>query len=138
MTAPTPPPTVELSVAEARNIAVAAALPASGFPTVAAALAHLHIVQLDSINTLARAHQLTLTARVPDTTTLDIDAALNDSTEPIAFDYPAHASASCPSPTGPCGPSAAERPAADPNTRGLASVMARGWTGRRSSPSCCL
>ncbi|MER5966863.1 crosslink repair DNA glycosylase YcaQ family protein [Streptomyces sp. NPDC002057] len=96
MTAPTPPPAVDISLAEARDIAVAAALPAAGFPDVTAALAHLHIIQIDSISTLARAHQLTLTARVPGTTTQDIEAALNASGEPVAFDYPAHALALVP------------------------------------------
>ncbi|MFE7478187.1 DNA glycosylase AlkZ-like family protein [Streptomyces sp. NPDC057575] len=84
-------PTHELSLAEARDIAVAASLPASGFPDVTAALTHLHAVQLDDISTLARAHQLTLTARVPGTTTRTVDNALNDEPDPPAFDYPAHA-----------------------------------------------
>ncbi|KQX44504.1 hypothetical protein ASD97_40020 [Streptomyces sp. Root63] len=47
-------PATELSRDEARHIAIAAALPADGFPTVTAALAHLHIVQLDGISALAR------------------------------------------------------------------------------------
>ncbi|MFF8505845.1 winged helix-turn-helix domain-containing protein [Streptomyces anulatus] len=83
-------PATELSRDEARHIAIAAALPADGFPTVSAALAHLHIVQLDGISTLARAHQLTLTARVPGATTATVDASLN-STPATAFDYLAHA-----------------------------------------------
>ncbi|MFD6280977.1 DNA glycosylase AlkZ-like family protein [Streptomyces sp. NPDC060209] len=96
MTAPTPPAEAELSLTEARDIAVAASLPAAGFPDVSGALAHLHAVQLDSIRTLARAHQLTLTARVPCTTTQAVDNALNNGPEPLAFDYPAHALALLP------------------------------------------
>ncbi|MFJ1789649.1 DNA glycosylase AlkZ-like family protein [Streptomyces anulatus] len=84
-------PATELSRDEARHIAIAAALPADGFPTVTAALARLHIVQLDGISTLARAHQLTLTARVPESTITTVDDSLNNSSLPIAFDYPAHA-----------------------------------------------
>ncbi|MFF3020044.1 DNA glycosylase AlkZ-like family protein [Streptomyces sp. NPDC057939] len=91
-----PDPQVELSLAEARDLAIAASLPADGFPDVTAALAHMHIVQLDSISTLARAHQLTLTTRIPDTTTTTIDQTLYDGTEPVAFDYPAHALALVP------------------------------------------
>ncbi|WP_331753659.1 MULTISPECIES: DNA glycosylase AlkZ-like family protein [unclassified Streptomyces] len=94
MTAPTPE--AELSLTQTRNIAIAATLPADGFPDVTAALAHLHAVQLDSITTLARAHQLTLTARVPGTTTQTIDNALNNAPHPPAFDYPAHAQALVP------------------------------------------
>ncbi|MFD7974120.1 DNA glycosylase AlkZ-like family protein [Streptomyces clavifer] len=96
MTAPTPVPEAELSLAEARDIAVAAALPADGFPDVKAALTHLHAVQLDSISTLARAHQLTLTARLPGTTAQAVDNILNNGPEPLAFDYPAHALALVP------------------------------------------
>ncbi|MGW6875900.1 DNA glycosylase AlkZ-like family protein [Streptomyces xanthophaeus] len=86
----------EVSLAEAREIAVAAALPHAGFPDVEAALAHLHAVQLDSISTLARAHQLTLATRIPGTTTTQVDDALNNNPAPIAFDYPAHALALVP------------------------------------------
>lgn len=96
MTDPRPAPEAELSLTQARDIAVAATLPADGFPDVAAALAHLHAVQLDSISTLARAHQLTLTARLPGTTTRDVDNALNNGPAPLAFDYPAHALALVP------------------------------------------
>nr|WP_179892489.1 crosslink repair DNA glycosylase YcaQ family protein [Streptomyces sp. rh34] len=81
----------ELSPEEARAIVLAAALPAGGTPTVTAALAHLHIVQLDGISALARAHQLTLTARVPESTITTVDDSPNNSSLPIAFDYPAHA-----------------------------------------------
>ncbi|MET8746206.1 crosslink repair DNA glycosylase YcaQ family protein [Streptomyces sp. NPDC004728] len=94
MNAPTP--THELSLTEARDIAIAATLPAGGFADVTAALTRLHAVQLDSISTLARAHQLTLTARVPGTTTRTVDNALNDGPDPPAFDYPAHALALVP------------------------------------------
>ncbi|MFC8175989.1 DNA glycosylase AlkZ-like family protein [Streptomyces sp. NPDC057325] len=96
MNAPAPPPRLELSLAEARSIAVAAALPAGGFPDMATALAHLRIVQIDSINVLAPAHHLTLTTRIPGTTTKAIDSALNSNGPPIAFDYPAHAIALVP------------------------------------------
>lgn len=89
MTAPAPE--AELSPDEARATAIAAALPAGGTPTVTAALAHLHIVQLDGISALARAHQLTLTARVPESTITTVEDSLNNRSRPIAFDYPAHA-----------------------------------------------
>ncbi|MGW9369623.1 DNA glycosylase AlkZ-like family protein [Streptomyces xanthophaeus] len=91
-----PAPEGGLSLAEAREIAVAAALPPTGFPSVEAALAHLHAVQLDSISTLARAHQLTLATRIPGTTTTQADDALNNNPAPTAFDYPAHALALVP------------------------------------------
>ncbi|MGW6971632.1 DNA glycosylase AlkZ-like family protein [Streptomyces sp. NPDC054952] len=96
MTVSMPLPQVELSLGEAREIAITAALPADGFHDVTAALGHLHVVQLDSISTLARAHQLTLTTRMPGTTTADIDDALYAGPDPIAFDYPAHALALVP------------------------------------------
>ncbi|MFD9574654.1 DNA glycosylase AlkZ-like family protein [Streptomyces sp. NPDC059982] len=91
-----PPPAVELSLAEARDLSLNAALPADGFPDVAAALSRLHVVQLDSISTLARAHQLTLTTRIPGATTASIDEALYTGPAPVAFDYPAHALALVP------------------------------------------
>ncbi|MFF2805543.1 DNA glycosylase AlkZ-like family protein, partial [Streptomyces sp. NPDC058051] len=90
----TPAPEAELSLTQARDIAVAATLPADGFPDVTAALTLLHAVQLDSISTLARAHQLTLTTRLPTATTRTVDNTLNNT--PTAFDYPAHALALVP------------------------------------------
>ncbi|MFJ2406951.1 DNA glycosylase AlkZ-like family protein [Streptomyces xanthochromogenes] len=87
----TPRPGLELSLAHARSIAVAAAFPPGDRLDVPSTLGHLHAVQLDSISVLARAHQLTLATRIPHTTTRDVDAALNSASPPTAFVYPAHA-----------------------------------------------
>ncbi|MGW8333120.1 DNA glycosylase AlkZ-like family protein [Streptomyces sp. NPDC055897] len=86
-----PRPEAELSLAQARSIAVAAAFPPGDRADVPSVLRHLHAVQLDSISVLARAHQLTLATRIPHATTSDVDAALNTSSPPAAFVYPAHA-----------------------------------------------
>ncbi|MER5561232.1 crosslink repair DNA glycosylase YcaQ family protein [Streptomyces sp. NPDC002506] len=87
----TPSPPVELSLTQARSVAVAAAFPPGDRADVPSVLEHLHAVQLDSISVLARAHQLTLATRIPHTTTRDVDAALNSASPPAAFIYPAHA-----------------------------------------------
>ncbi|MGI5461064.1 DNA glycosylase AlkZ-like family protein [Streptomyces sp. CA-249302] len=89
---------VPLSQAEARAIAVRSARPdpvgEGGMPGV---LRHLGAVQLDSISTLARAHQLTLAARLPGATGTAVDEVLwADNGEPLAFDFPAHALALVP------------------------------------------
>ncbi|MGW0669848.1 DNA glycosylase AlkZ-like family protein [Streptomyces sp. NPDC002746] len=88
-------PEVSLSLAQARRIAVASAGPTTTPTDTASALARLNAVQLDTINTLARAHQLTLATRTG-TTTADIDTALWGNRDPIAFEYPAHALALVP------------------------------------------
>ncbi|WP_052862567.1 DNA glycosylase AlkZ-like family protein [Streptomyces sp. Tu6071] len=87
-----------LSLPEARRVAVAAAglNPPLAEATPAAVLDRLRIVQLDSINVLARAHQLTLAARLPHATFAGIDAALDQASPPLAFEYPAHAHALVP------------------------------------------
>ncbi|MEV6043971.1 DNA glycosylase AlkZ-like family protein [Streptomyces xanthochromogenes] len=86
-----PRPEAELSLAQARSIAVAAAFPPGDRADVPSVLGHVHAVQLDSISVLARAHQLTLATRIPHATTRDVDAALNSISRPAAFVYPAHA-----------------------------------------------
>ncbi|WP_424216482.1 DNA glycosylase AlkZ-like family protein (plasmid) [Streptomyces sp. BI20] len=94
MTPPSPPAAparIVLGPDEARRIAVASALPPGGFPDVRAALAHLGIVQLDAIAVLARAHHLTLAARVPGSGTEAVARALDAPEAPLAFDCPAHA-----------------------------------------------
>ncbi|MFE6030499.1 DNA glycosylase AlkZ-like family protein [Streptomyces niveus] len=91
MTGPPPHRAVALSPAEARHLAVTAALPPGGLPGPAAVLEHLRIVQIDAISTLARAHHLTLATRIPGATTTAADTALAQEPRPPAFDYPAHA-----------------------------------------------
>ncbi|MCX5387507.1 crosslink repair DNA glycosylase YcaQ family protein [Streptomyces sp. NBC_00083] len=86
-----PRPEVELSLTQARSVAVAAVFPPGDRADVPSVLGHLHAVQLDSISVLARAHQLTLATRIPHATTGDVDAALNSGSPPAAFVYPAHA-----------------------------------------------
>lgn len=95
---PHPPAAIDLSRAEARRLAIAASgiHPALPQPTVEGVLDRLHIVQLDSINVLARAHQLTFTSRLPHTTTAAVDADLRIAPPPVAFEYPAHALALVP------------------------------------------
>ncbi|MFJ6438578.1 DNA glycosylase AlkZ-like family protein [Streptomyces sp. NPDC091416] len=90
-------PVITLSPAEARRLAIAASgiHPLLPEPTVGAVLDRLRIIQLDSINVLARAHQLTLTSRLPHATTATVDAGLR-TTPPVAFEYPAHAHALVP------------------------------------------
>uniref|UniRef100_A0AAU3H771 Winged helix DNA-binding domain-containing protein n=1 Tax=Streptomyces sp. NBC_01401 TaxID=2903854 RepID=A0AAU3H771_9ACTN len=96
----TRPPATAISVSrpEARRLAVSASgiHPALPQPTVEGVLDRLHIVQLDSINVLARAHQLTFTSRLPHTTTTTVDADLHTAPPPAAFEYPAHAHALVP------------------------------------------
>ncbi|WP_371790334.1 winged helix DNA-binding domain-containing protein [Streptomyces sp. NBC_01471] len=91
----TPAPAVFLSLAQARRITVASAGPSTADTDTAAVLARLNAVQLDTINTLARAHQLTLATRTR-TSTTDVDTALWGKRDPIAFEYPAHAAALVP------------------------------------------
>ncbi|WP_285566694.1 crosslink repair DNA glycosylase YcaQ family protein [Streptomyces sp. RTGN2] len=90
-----PAPEVSLSLTQARRIAVASAGPTTTDTDTAAVLARLNAVQLDTISTLARAHQLTLAARTG-TTTAHIDTTLWGTKDPIAFEYPAHALALVP------------------------------------------
>ncbi|MFD4862476.1 DNA glycosylase AlkZ-like family protein [Streptomyces atratus] len=88
-------PEVSLSLAQARRIAVASAGPTTTNTDTATVLARLNAVQLDTINTLARAHQLTLATRTG-TTTANVDTALWRARYSIAFEYPAHALALVP------------------------------------------
>ncbi|MBT2411118.1 YcaQ family DNA glycosylase [Streptomyces sp. ISL-12] len=91
MTAP-----VCLSPGEARRIAIAATLLDPGADSLDSLLERLRIIQLDSITTLARAHQLTLTARLPHLTAPQVDTLLQDGPQPLTFEYPAHAHALVP------------------------------------------
>ncbi|MER5556511.1 crosslink repair DNA glycosylase YcaQ family protein [Streptomyces sp. NPDC002793] len=93
-----PAPAITLSLPEARRLAVAASgiHPTLPQPTIEGVLTRLRIIQLDSINVLARAHQLTFTSRLPHTTTATVDADLQIAPPPAAFEYPAHAHALVP------------------------------------------
>ncbi|WP_329167856.1 winged helix DNA-binding domain-containing protein [Streptomyces sp. NBC_01685] len=95
---PHPPTAIDLSLAEARRLAIAASgiHPPLPQPTVEGVLGRLRIIQLDSINVLARAHQLTFTSRLPHATTAAVDADLQVAPPPVAFEYPAHAHALVP------------------------------------------
>ncbi|MFJ8173724.1 winged helix-turn-helix domain-containing protein [Streptomyces sp. NPDC094473] len=95
---PRTPAAIDLSPAEARRLAIAASgiHPHLPQPTVEGVLDRLRIVQLDSINALARAHELTFTSRLPHTTTATVDADLHIAPPPVAFEYPAHAHALVP------------------------------------------
>ncbi|MBW4717316.1 winged helix-turn-helix domain-containing protein [Saccharothrix obliqua] len=86
----------ELTVDEVRTIAINSARLDRVDNDPGRALRDLGIVQLDSINALARAHQLTLATRTTSLTARQIDEALWGGPEPIAFDYPAHALALLP------------------------------------------
>jgi uncharacterized protein len=92
------PPTGEaLSLDEARRVAVAASGIAGGFAGVEQALNHLAVVQLDGINAVARAHELTLATRTIDVATPVVDAALwGPGQPPVAFEYWAHAASLIP------------------------------------------
>ncbi|GAA1309144.1 winged helix-turn-helix domain-containing protein [Saccharothrix xinjiangensis] len=82
----------ELSPAQARALAVAGTgLASAADAAPATTLDALGVVQLDSINAVARAHQLTFTARGAHLGTTDVDRALWEGPAPIAFDHPAHA-----------------------------------------------
>lgn len=86
----------ELTADEARAIAVNSARLDRVDDDPGRVLRELGIVQLDSINALARAHQLTLATRTAGLTARRVDEALWHGPEPIAFDYPAHALALLP------------------------------------------
>jgi len=92
------PATVEtLSLQEARRVAIDAAGIAGTFDSVPETLNHLAVVQLDAINAVARAHQLTLATRTAGVTTAEVDEALwQQHRPPIAFEYPAHAASLVP------------------------------------------
>ena len=85
-----------LGLHQARAIAINAACPQGDAHDVSGMLSQLGIVQLDSINVLARAHQLALASRVPHLTATEVDTSLWKGSAPVAFDYPAHALALVP------------------------------------------
>lgn len=84
-----------LSLEQARTVAIHASGHTRTVATVAEALRHLGIVQLDAINAVARAHELTLAARVAGATTGMVDEHLWGG-QPVAFEAPAHALALVP------------------------------------------
>lgn len=86
----------EISLDEARRVAVVASGITSEFSDVATALGYLAAVQLDAINAVARAHELTLAIRSAGQTTRTIDDALWNTDEPVAFEYWAHAASLIP------------------------------------------
>jgi len=85
-----------LSVDEARKIAVRSGLgtPQALAPRIDAVLAHLGMVQLDSISRVARAHQIALAARLP-LSWKEVDHALWGDDE-VAFEFNAHAASLIP------------------------------------------
>ncbi|HEY9474971.1 MAG TPA: crosslink repair DNA glycosylase YcaQ family protein [Mycobacteriales bacterium] len=86
-----------LSLGEARRVAVGAGGLTTGFGDVTTALERLAVVQLDAINAVARAHQLTLAARVTGLTAMAVDEVLwGRPDRSVAFEYPAHAAALVP------------------------------------------
>lgn len=85
-----------LSLGEARQIAIHGAGVCCGNGTVAQSLEHLAVVQLDAINVVSRAHQLTLGARTPGITRKEIDSQLWGQSAPVAFEYMAHAASLLP------------------------------------------
>ena len=87
---------IELSPDQARAIAVTNSGPGTGDADPAHTLRSLGIIQLDTINAVARAHQLTLTARGTHLTAAEVDHTLWDTPELLAFDHPAHALALVP------------------------------------------
>ncbi|GHI99306.1 DNA glycosylase AlkZ-like family protein [Streptomyces olivaceus] len=89
-------PPLRLTPHEARRIAVASTLLDPAALSLDDVLQRLRIVQLDSITALARAHQLTLSARLPHLTTSQADTLLYHQQRPFAVEYPAHAHALVP------------------------------------------
>ncbi|HEY9474967.1 MAG TPA: crosslink repair DNA glycosylase YcaQ family protein [Mycobacteriales bacterium] len=86
-----------LSLGEVRRVAVGAGGLTTGFGDVTTALERLTVVQLDAINAVARAHQLTLATRVTGLTTTAVDEALwGEPDRSVAFEYPAHAASLVP------------------------------------------
>ena len=96
MSAP-PAATGALSLEDARRVAIHAAGLTRAFAGVREALDHLAVVQLDAINAVARAHELTLATRTAGLTTGVVDDALwGESRAPVAFEYWAHAASLIP------------------------------------------
>lgn len=86
-----------LSLEQARTIAVHAAGHATPAASATEVLTALGIVQLDAINAVGRAHELTLATRVTGLTTTTVDQALwGPGRSPVAFEFPAHAAALVP------------------------------------------
>ena len=86
-----------LSRDEARRVAIDACGLTTDFGDVAAALERLAVVQLDAINAVARAHELTLATRVTGLATTAVDEALwGRPDHAVAFEYPAHAASLVP------------------------------------------
>ncbi|MEW2548006.1 crosslink repair DNA glycosylase YcaQ family protein [Streptomyces sp. NPDC047002] len=89
-------PQEHLSLVEARQIAIHGAGICCGNRSVTQSLEHLGVVQLDAINVVGRAHQLTLGARAPGITHKEIDVQLWGQGAPVAFEYMAHAASLLP------------------------------------------
>ncbi|MFF1834873.1 winged helix-turn-helix domain-containing protein [Streptomyces sp. NPDC058231] len=96
MTHRTGRPPQHLSLAEARQIAIHGAGICCGYRDVVQTLERLAVVQLDAINVVSRAHQLTLGARISVANRNDIDSELWGQENPIAFEYMAHAASLLP------------------------------------------
>jgi hypothetical protein len=87
---------VQLCARQARVAAVTASGLTSRATSLPEVLARLVVVQLDTINVLARAHQLTLAARLPTATAQDIDQQLWSGTAPVAYEAWGHAASLIP------------------------------------------
>ncbi|MEU4807001.1 crosslink repair DNA glycosylase YcaQ family protein [Actinosynnema sp. NPDC023587] len=83
--------TTGLNLDQARVLAITGAGLTATTADPVGVLAELGVVQLDSINAVARAHQLTLTGRATHLTAAAADDILWNNPEPVAFDHPAHA-----------------------------------------------
>ncbi|GAB7189027.1 hypothetical protein ATKI12_8858 [Kitasatospora sp. Ki12] len=87
----------ELTQPEARRLAIHASALGRQHHTAEEVLDHLGIIQLDSINSVARAHQLTLGTRLPGLDAKQVDDTLwGDGQLPVAFEYMAHAASLVP------------------------------------------
>lgn len=86
----------QLSARQARVAAVAATGLTSRATSLSDVLNRLVVVQLDTINVLARAHQLTLGARLPAVTAQDIDQQLWSGAAPVVYESWGHAASLLP------------------------------------------
>jgi len=87
----------EISVIDARRVAIFSSGLSKPFASVEAALSHLAIVQLDTISVVARAHAFTLASRLATQTVSAVDEALWKSGQaPVAFEYWGHAASLIP------------------------------------------
>lgn len=82
---------ISLSLPEARRIAISASAIHGRFSTVADAVEHLRVVQLDAVNVVGRAHAFTLATRVEGQSIAQVDRDLWEQNAPVVFEAPIHA-----------------------------------------------